>query len=396
MALANNRDLRVAALNVEKVQALYRIQRAQQYPNVSVGVTAEGYRLPGDMSGNGESKTVGQFTVGATTASWELDLFGRIRSLKSAALEQYLASEQARSAAQIALVAGVAQTYLALAADRENLRLAQATFDAQRASFDLIQRTRDAGLASDLDVRQAQSQVEAARIDIARYSGQISMDANALNLLVGAAVPDTLLPAELGPGGTLKEIGAGVSSEVLLGRPDILMAEHQLIAAYANIDAARAAFFPRITLTAGAGIMSGSLSELFNYDSRTWSFAPQVVLPIFDSGARKASLRVAQVTRDAAVAEYEKTIQTAFREVSDSLALRAKLLEQQEATEALVKTLEEAHRLSDVRYKAGIDNYLSVLVAQRSLYGAQQGLTGLRLARLSNQVSLYKALGGGL
>ena len=396
LALANNRDLRVAALNVEKVQALYRIQRAQQYPTVSVGITGEGYRLPAEMASNGESSNVGQFTIGATTASWELDLFGRVRSLKSAALEQYLASEQARSATQIALVAGVAQSYLALAADRENLRLAQATLDAQQSTYDLIQHTRDAGMASDLDVRQAQSQVEAARVDIARFTAQMELDTNALNLLAGAPVPANLLPNELGSDRALKEIGPGVSSDVLLRRPDILMAEHQLMAAYADIGAARAAFFPRISLTAGAGLMSGDLSELFTYGARTWNFAPQVVLPIFDYGARKANLKVAEVNRDAAIAEYEKAIQSAFREVSDSLVLRARLMEQQVATQALLNTLQETYRLSDVRYKAGIDNYLSVLVAQRSLYGAQQGLLSLRLAHLSNLVALYKVLGGGV
>jgi multidrug efflux system outer membrane protein len=395
LALTNNRDLRMAALNIERVQAMYRIQSAQQFPTVNAGGEGQVYRLPEKMSTTGQAQRVGQITVGLTNASWELDLFGRVRSLKSQALEQYLATEQARSATQIALVAAIANSYLALAADRDNLRLSQETLNAQQASYELIRGTRDAGIASDLDLRQAQSQVEAARVEIARYTGQVALDENALNLLVGAPVPASLLPGELGSDRALKDIAAGLPSEVLLRRPDILMAEHQLKAAYANIGAARAAFFPRIALTAGAGLMSGDLADLFRLGATTWSFAPQVVLPIFDAGARKANYKVAQVDRDLAIAEYEKAIQSAFREVSDSLSLRTRLMEQQNAQQELLKTLEETYRLSDARYKAGIDSYLSVLVAQRSLYGAQQGLVSLRMARLSNLVTLYKVLGGG-
>jgi multidrug efflux system outer membrane protein len=394
LSLANNRDLRVAALKIDKVQALYRIQRAEQFPAVNVVSTRDFYRLPKDMSTTGEARTVEQH-VNLGSVSWELDFFGRIRSLKSQALEQYLATEQARSATQIALVAAVANSYLALAADRDNLRMAQQTLEAQQASYELILRTREAGIASDLDLRQAQSQVEAARVDIARYSGQVALDENALNLLAGTSVPANLLPTQLDSDRPLKDIAAGIPSEVLLRRPDILLAEHQLKAGYANIGAARAAFFPRISLTAGAGFMSGDLTELYKFGAGTWNFAPQLVLPIFDGGARKANLKVAQVDRDVAIAEYEKAIQSAFREVSDALSLRNRLMEQQEAQQALVNTLEETYGLSDARYKAGIDSYLSVLVAQRSLYGAQQGLISLRLARLSNLVTLYKVLGGG-
>jgi multidrug efflux system outer membrane protein len=374
LALANNRDLRVAALNVEKVQALYRIRRAEQLPNVNFSGGGEIYRLPKQMSVTGESEIMEQ-QVNVGSATWELDLFGRVRSLKEAALQQYLATEQARSATQIALVGAVANSYLALAADRDNLRLAEETLATQQASYDLVLRTKEAGMASDLEVRQAQSQVEAAKVDIARYTGRIALDENALNLVVGTPVPANLLPEELASESSLKEIAAGLSSEVLLRRPDILAAEHQLKAMYANIGAARAAFFPRISLTAGLGFMSNDLSNLFKFGTRTWNFAPQLVLPIFDAGARKANLKIAQVDRDVAIADYEKAIQSAFREVSDALALRTRLLEQQSAQESLVNTLAETYRLSDARYKAGIDSYLSVLVAQRSLYGAQQGLS---------------------
>ena len=395
LALANNRDLRMAALNIERVQGLYQIRRSQQFPTVSASASADVYRLPAEMSSTDEAQTVGEIIVGLGAASWELDLFGRVRSLKSAALEQYLATEQARAAAQIALVGAVANVYLALAADRDNLRLAQVTLDAQQASYELIMRTRDAGMVSDLDVRQAQSQVEAARVDIARYTGQLALDENALNLLAGTPVPADLLPNELGSDRALTDIAPGLPSEVLLRRPDILMAEHQLRAEYANIDAARAAFFPRITLTAAAGFMSTDLTDLFTWGARTWNFAPQVTIPIFDAGARKANLKIAQVDRDFAIAEYEKAIQSAFREVSDSLTLRTKLAEQQVAQQALVDTLDEAYRLSEARYKGGIDSYLSVLIAQRAQYRAQVGLVNLRLARLSNLVTLYKVLGGG-
>ncbi len=395
LALANNRDLQVATLNIEKVQALYRIQRAELYPTVAASASADGYRVPANLSSKSNPETVSQYTVALGTASWELDLFGRIRSLKSRALEEYLATEQARSAAQISLVAAVADSYLALAADRENLRLAQVTLDAQQASYDLILHTTELGMASDLDLRQAQSQVEVARVDIARYSGQVALDEDALNLLAGTPVISGMLADDLSKVADLKEIAPGLPSDVLLRRPDILAAEHQLKAANANIGAARAAFFPRITLTAAAGITSSDLTNLFKPAAGTWNFAPQVTLPIFDSGARQANYKAAQMDRDIAIAEYEKSIQAAFREVSDALSLRTSLANQQQALQSLVDTLQEIYRLSEARYQAGIDSYLSVLVAQRSLYAAQQQLVGVRLARLSNLVVLYKVLGGG-
>jgi len=395
LALANNRDLQMATLNIQKVQALYRIQRAELYPTVAASASADGYRVPANLSSKSNPETVSQYTVALGTASWELDLFGRIRSLKSRALEEYLATEQARSAAQISLVAAVADSYLALAADRENLRLAQVTLDAQQASYDLILHTTELGMASDLDLRQAQSEVEVARVDIARYSGQVALDEDALNLLAGTPVISDLLADDLSKVADLKEIAPGLPSDVLLRRPDILAAEHQLKAANANIGAARAAFFPRITLTAAAGITSSDLTNLFKPAAGTWNFAPQVTLPIFDSGARQANYKAAQMDRDIAIAEYEKSIQAAFREVSDALSLRTSLANQQQALQSLVDTLQEIYRLSEARYQAGIDSYLSVLVAQRSLYAAQQQLVGVRLARLSNLVVLYKVLGGG-
>jgi len=396
MALANNRDLRMATLNIERVENLYRIQRVERYPTVNAAANGQFYRVPGKMSSDGEAQTVSLYDISLGVTSWELDLFGRIRSLTAAALEQYLASQQAQAATKVSLVGAVANTYLALASDRENLRLAQSTFDAQRQSYELILRSRDLGVSNDLELRQAETQVEAARVDIARYNGQMALDRNALNLLVGAPVPENVLPADLGLVASLKDVFAGgLPSDVLLGRPDILLAEHQLKAAYANIGAARATFFPRISLTGAGGITSSHLSDLFEPGAGAWRFVPQVVLPIFDYGARKANYRVAEVDRDLVVAEYERAIQSAFREVSDALALRSRLVEQQGAQESLVNALQETYRLSEARYEAGVDSYLSVLVAQRSLYAAQQGLLGVRLARLSNLVNLYKVLGGG-
>jgi multidrug efflux system outer membrane protein len=379
----------------ERVQGLYRIQWAERNPTVAASAEANFYRIPKSLSSNDQAKTVSQYTISLGVASWELDLFGRVRSLTTAALEQYFATEQARSAAQIALVAAVANTYLALAADQDNLRLAQSTLDAQNVSYQLILKTRDLGVASDLDLRQAESQVDAARVDIARYSGLVALDQNALNLLVGAPVPADLLAVELASVTAPKDVSAGLPSDVLLRRPDILAAEHQLKGAYANIGAARALFFPRISLTGAGGITSGGLSELFKAGAATWTFVPQATLPIFDSGARKANYRVAEVDRDVAVADYERAIQTAFRDVSDALALRSRLVEQQNAQEALVNSLRETYRLSTARYNAGVDSYLSVLVAQRALYAAEQGLVSVRLARLSNLVNLYEVLGGG-
>lgn len=395
MALENNRDLRIAGFTIEKAQAQYRIRSAERNPGVAVSIQGEGYRTPQSLAGGSNAKNVSQLRVGVGTASWELDFFGRINSLKSAALEQYFATQQARSAVQLSLVASIAGAYLDLAADRETLRLAEATVTTQQAYLDLVQQTRDLGIGSDLEVSQARTQVEAAKVDIARYRGYIAQDRNALNLLAGAPVPVRLLPDALDELPGFSDITAGLPSDVLLRRPDILMAEHQLKAYSANINAARANFFPRISLTAALGIASNDLGNLIKPAAGTWNFVPQFTLPIFDYGARKANYQAAELDRDIAVAGYERAIQAAFREVSDALNLRATLLEQQQAQEALVKSLEDTYRLSEARYKGGMDSYLSVLVAQRSLYAAQQQLVSTRLARLANQVVLYKVLGGG-
>jgi len=394
-ALANNRDLRVATLNVEKVRALYRIQRAELLPTLGVQAGVERQLAPAKQDEE-EGKTSTLYTVAAGTTAWELDLFGRIRSLRAAALQRYFASEQAQRSAQAALVAAVAQTYLTLAADSENLRLSQETLAAQQSSLKLVRRSRELGVASDLDLHQVETQVEAARVDVARFTGLAAVDKNTLQLLVGAPVDPALLPAGLAEVTAPRAISAGLSSDVLLGRPDVLSAEHLLQAANANIGAARAAFFPRISLTAGVGTVSEDLSGLFGSGTGTWSFAPQITAPIFTGGARIANLKAAKVDRKIAVAQYEKAIQQAFGEVASALTLRTTLLGQKDAQESLVRALADTYRLSDARYKAGIDSYLGVLVAQRALIGAQQALVGVRLAEQANLVTLYKVLGGGV
>ena len=398
LALANNRDFRVAALNIEKARALYRIQRADLYPTIGVEAAASKTRVPEKLvaAEGGTAGTVSQYSVQVGLASWELDFFGRIRSLNASALQQYLATEEARRAAQTSLVAGVAAGYLALAADGENLRLARVTLEAQTSSYGLIRETRDAGLASDLDLAQSRSQVEAARVNVAAYTGAVAVDRNALDLLVGAPVPSELLPGRFGAVTDAKGVAAGLPSAVLLRRPDILAAEHQLRSANANIGAARANFFPRISLTASFGTLGPQLSDLFTAGTKAWSFAPQILAPLFASGSLIANLKVSEVDRSIAVAQYEKAIQVAFAEVSDALTLRTTLVAQREAQEALVVALDETLRLSDARYQAGIDGYLGVLVAQQALFNAQKGEVSVRLAEQANLVVLYKVLGGGV
>jgi multidrug efflux system outer membrane protein len=393
-ALNNNRDLRLAALNVERARAFYGIQRAELLPTVNAVGSGSKERVPADLSNSGSAMTTERYDVNLGISSWEIDFFGRIRSLKDRALEEYLATDQARRSAQILLVSAVANAYLTLAADRENLKLVASTLETQEASYKLIRKHYDVGLASELDLRRAQSQVDAARGNVARYTQLEAQDENALNLLVGSPMAPALLPSELGSVSPPKEISPGLSSELLLRRPDVLAAEHQLKAANANIGVARAAFFPRISLTTAIGTASADLSGLFKDGSSTWSFAPRITMPIFDARTWSA-YDVTKVEREISLTQYEKAIQAAFREVADALAVRGTLNQQIAAQQSLVVAVAETYRLSNERYTKGIDSYLSVLDAQRSLYGAQQGLIALHLARLANRVTLYKALGGG-
>jgi multidrug efflux system outer membrane protein len=395
LALANNRDLRVAALNIERARAMYRIQRADLYPSLDLSGGQNAQRIPADLSQTGESMITRQYSAGIGT-SWELDFFGRVRSLRDQALESYLATEEARRSAQISLVAEVTNAWLALAADHELLDLSRRTFATQQQSVNLIRQGVDAGAASALDLSQARTAMERARADSARYTAQLTRDQNALALLAGTTVPENLQAVKLGDAiATLTELPAGIPSEVLIRRPDVLQAEHLLRAANANIGAARAAFFPNISLTASAGTASATLDDLFEAGTGTWTFAPHITLPIFHAGALRANLDRAEIERDIQVAQYEKTVQSAFREVADALADRATLSEQLDARRAVTDAANESYRLSDARYRSGIDSHLVLLDAQRSQYAAEQELIVTRLTEASNRVVLYKVLGGG-
>ena len=393
-ALSNNRDLRLAALNVEKARAMYGIQRAELLPAVNASGVGSKQRGSADLTPPGQPRTTKQFSVNLGITSWEIDFFGRIRSLEELALQEYLATEQARCSAQIVLVSEVARVYLTLAADRGNLNLARSTLETQQGVYDLIRRQYEVELVNELDLRRVQTQVDAARGDVARYTQLVAQGQNALNLLAGSSVPEDLLPHDLASVSPPMDISPGLSSEVLLRRPDIMAAEHQLKGAYAYIGAARSAFFPRISLTTLVGTASDDLSGLFGSGNGTWSFAPQVAMPIFDARTW-AAYRVSKSVQKIALTQYEKTIQTAFKEVADALAVRGTVDQQVAAQQSIVNSTQKIYSLSNKRYTNGIDSYLSVLDAQRSLYGAQQGLIFLQLAKLANEVRFYAVLGGG-
>lgn len=396
LALANNRDLRIAALNIEKARAQYRIERADLYPAVGASGGMNAQRLPADLSSSGEAIVNRSYSATIGFSAYELDFFGRIRSLNAQALETYLGTEEARRSAQISLVAEVADTWLTLAADRERLALAHSTFETRQKSYDLTRRIFEADAVSALDLRQAETLLHNARADAARYRSLVAQAENALALIVGVPVPAELLPATLTDSiSAVAELPAGVPSEVLARRPDILQAERALRAASASIGAARAAFFPSISLTAAAGSASSTLGGLFDGGSGTWTFMPQIRVPIFEAGRLKASLEVVEVQRDINVAQYEKAIQRAFREVADALAERITLAEQLDARRRLAEATESGFRLSEARYKGGVDSYLGLLDAQRTQYAAALDLIGVRLAEAANRVTLYKVLGGG-
>ncbi|MFA7235276.1 MAG: efflux transporter outer membrane subunit [Phycisphaeraceae bacterium] len=394
ITLANNRDLRVAALNVERARAMYGVRRADLLPSVSANGSRIRQHQTAELSGVGHGTTSNQYRVDVGIASWELDFFGRIRSLSDAALEEFFATQQARRGSQIMLISETAGVYLTLAADKENLKLSQDTLTAQRNSYDLVKRRLDRGLVPELDLYRVQAQVDTARRAVAQFTQFVAQDQNALNLLAGTQVPADLLPDDLSRVRPPRDIEPGISSAVLLDRPDIAEAEHRLLAANANIGAARAAFFPRISLTAAAGTASSDLSGLFKAGSGVWSYGPQIVLPIFDPRTWSA-VKVSNAERDIAVAQYEQAIQVSFRDVADALAVRGTVGEQVTAQQSLVHAVSETYRLSLTRYDKGIDSYLDVLDAQRSLFAAQQDLISLNRTQMTNQVQLYAVLGGG-
>ncbi len=395
MALANNRDLRASALTIEKAQAQYQIQRSLLFPHINASAAEVGTLTPADLSVTGTREVLHEYSVGLGFSSYELDFFGRIRNLKDEALEQYLSTEEGHRSTQISMVAQVASTYLNLAADQEHLLLAENTLQNQQSAYALDKRRFELGIASQLDLSQAQSLLDSARGDVARYTSVVAQDLNALTLLSGASIPGELLPARLTKVTAVRELPSGLPSQLLQRRPDILEAEHQLKAANADIGVARAAFFPSITLSSSIGTASTQLSGLFKAGARTWLFAPQLNLPIFDGGSNSANLKVAQANRKIFLAQYEKAIQSAFREVADALADHGTLGTQVAAQQSLVDTTAQSLRLSLARYQQGVDSYLAVLDSQRSLYTAQHSLINLKLAQENNLLNLYKALGGG-
>lgn len=394
-ALQNNRDLRVAALNIEAYRAQYQIQRAELLPAVSANASGSRQRLPADVSSSGAAQINSQYSATVGISAYELDLFGRLRSLNEQALQTYFASEEARRTTQISLVASVANAYLNWQADQALLSLSKDTLQAFEHSHQLTVRSNQVGIASALELSQSRTSVESARVRQAQYLRLVAQDRNALTALLGTGLPANLPPSQPLDTQFLSEIPAGLPSDLLQRRPDILAAEHALLAANANIGAARAAFFPSISLTANAGTLSPDLAGLFNGGSGTWLFQPQINLPIFNAGSLNASLDYAKIQKDIRVAQYEKTIQTAFQEVADGLAARQTYQQQLQAQRDLVSANQDYYRLAERRYLIGIDSSLTFLIAQRSLFSAQQGLISEQLAQLVSEVNLYKALGGG-
>lgn len=390
-ALANNRDLRVALLNIDQAKAQLGIRRADQFPTLNAAAT--GSRSP---DSNGAIKSA--YTGGLTVTAYELDFFGRVASLKEQALAQYLATTEASQTAQVSLIATVAQSWLSLLADEELLAVSRQTMRSREESLKLVELKLKHGAASDFELRGAQTLLESNRVTLAQQTRQRALDENALVLLIGQPLNDAsraqLTQQNLGQL-QLAELPAGLPSDLLTRRPDIRQAEQSLIASNANIGAARAAFFPRISLTAGAGSASSELSGLFKNGSWGWTLAPQLVLPIFDAGRNQANLDASRVGRDIAVAQYEKSIQGAFREVADALASRATLMQQLQASQALLDAETSRSALTQLRLDNGAANQLDWLDARRSLFAAQQGLVQTRLAYLQNQIALFKTLGGG-
>jgi multidrug efflux system outer membrane protein len=392
LSLKNNRDLRLAALNVELLRVQYKAGLARGFPNVDA--IGSGVRQR-DVTSDEGGLTSGKYSLRAGITAYELDLFGRVRSLRAAALQQYLASQEARRSVQIALIAQVGIQYLTERALQEQLIQTHATLQSVQDYYDLIKGSYDVGNASQLDVRSAQAQVENARVQVASLERVQKQAINALVLLIGEPIPDDLPEAELfSSQRVLTNIPPGLPSDLIAHRPDILAAEYQLKGANANIGAARAAFFPKITLTGSGGIASVKLMDLFT-GGTVWSFAPQITMPIFDAGANKANLEVAKIRKSIEVAQYEKVIQIAFREVADALSAQTSLDEQIQAQGDLVVAQQQRYDLADVRYRNGVDSLLTVLIAQQELYSAKQNLIQSQLLRFSNLILLYKALGGG-
>lgn len=395
-ALANNRDLRVAVLNIEKVRAQYQVQRADLLPTINAAGQTSSQYLNKDVSKMGEAIIQRQSSASIGFTAFELDLFGRIRSLKESALQQYFATEEAARSAQVSLVAEVVGAYLQLVADREILTLARSTYENRKASYELVYRMYEMGLTSQLTVNQAKTIMEEARVASARYEVIVAQDENMLVLLLGSPVPEGVKLADnLREVERLPDLPPGLPSDLMQRRPDILAAEHTLQSMNASIGAARANFFPSLSITSSLGTIAPQFHDLFSRGAGTWLFQPQAVLPIFDTGRNWARLQGAEADRDIAIAQYEKSIQSAFREVADALAQRANIGEQLDAQKSLVEATEASYDLSQNRYEIGLDSFINVLDAQRSLFSAKQGLINTVLLREANILNLYKSLGGG-
>ena len=394
IALENNRQLKGAALNVEYYRKLYHIQAEGLLPVINATGSISRARVPADLSGTGRRMTTERDDVGLGAASWEIDFFGRIRSLKDAAMQEYLATEQAQRSAQISVISAIAQTYLMLAADKECYDINQNLVKDYRKTYDLVKNNYDLGLVSEIDLSRTASQVAASERAAATYLQSYAQDKNQLDFLAGTEVPAELLPDSLTSLNPSREICAGLSTDILLKRPDILEAEHQLLAANANIGAARAAYFPRISLTAAIGSASSELSGLFKSGSGYWSYAPQVVLPIFDTRTW-SSHKASKVKKEMMINSYEEAIQSAFREVADVLAILGTVDRQLAAQQAYVDSVKKTYELTEFRYESNLDSSLSVLDAQRSLRGAQDTLVAMYLQKQVNHIRLYTVLDGG-
>jgi multidrug efflux system outer membrane protein len=395
-SLEHNRDLRMAVLRVQEARAAYGIRRADQFPTLAAQGSLDRLRIPPIAGLTSDAETISAYQVGLGLASWEIDFWGRVRSLKTAALENYLATEAAQRAATIGLVAQVANSYLDLCELDERILLARSTTASRAETLRIFTRRVEVGSTSRLDLTQVQTLYSQAQILGAQLEQSRAAELSALTLLVGAPVDLPITPDRLDDQHMLVELRAGLPSDLLLNRPDILAAEHQLRAAHANIGAARAAFFPRVALTSSIGTISNDLSGLFASGSTIWRFSPSISLPLFDGGLRRNNLSLAEARRDLAVANYEKTVQVAFRDVSDALSARRWLAEQVVIARTALAVQTERARLSKLRYDNGAAAFLEVLDAQRDLLSAEQQMVQLRRALLSSRVSLYAALGGGL
>ncbi|MDY7219554.1 efflux transporter outer membrane subunit [Denitrificimonas sp. JX-1] len=394
-ALKNNRDLRIAALNVDAFRAQYRIERSAQFPSINASGGANRQRLPGSMTADGNSAITSQYSANLGITAWELDLFNRLGNLSEQALETYFASEQAQRSTQLSLIASVATAWLNLQADQETLALVRDTLATYEDSLRLVEHSYDVGIATLLELQQARTAANSARISLAQFERQTVQSRNALNLLLGGTPRTNLLTPVPLSHFEFAELPVGLPAHLLQRRPDILQAEHQLKAAHANIGAARAAFFPSISLTTHAGSLSPDLSGLFDAGSGSWLFMPSINLPIFNAGRLRANLNYSEIQKDINVAHYEKAIQTAFQEVADGLIERTTYKQQLAAHDEMVQTSEEYYALADLRYREGVDNQLTLLDAQRLLFDAKQKRINTHFAKLASEINLYKALGGG-